>query len=117
MKFTRYATMLTTDDGEQYPYLVTGVLLNPYQVSVALDTSDFFAIELKDTANYTYTGKLDFIGYDWKFYNFDDGVYTIVPGLNYIIRNNDGYHYKLRFTDFYDEFGVKGTISFETAKL
>jgi hypothetical protein len=117
LKFSRYATMLVTNDGEQVPYLVTGVLMNSNNVYAAADTTDFFNISLQDTVNYTFSKNLDFIGYDWKYYDFDSGVYTIVPDKNYILRNNDGFYFKLRFIDFYDEFGVKGSISFEVARL
>ncbi|MCK5134644.1 MAG: HmuY family protein [Bacteroidales bacterium] len=117
LKCTRYSTMLITDDGEQYPYLVTGVLINPYGMSVAMDSSDFFSIKLQDTIRHTFSSDLDIIGYDWKFYSFDNELYTIVPDKNYIIRNIDGYYYKLRFISFYDESGIKGTTTMEVMRL
>lgn len=117
LKFTKYATMLITDDGDNYPYLVTGALLNPNNVTVALDTNDFFNINIQDTINYQFSKSMDFIGYDWKYYSFDDEMYTIVPDKNYIIKNYDGTLFKLRFIDFYDNSGNKGTITFEVVRL
>ena len=117
LKFTKYATMLTTSEGEQYPYLVTGVLLNPHHMSAAIDTTEFFKIELQDTIKHTFSNDLDRIGYDWKYYSFDDELYSIVPDRNYIVKNHDGYFFKLRFINFYDENGVKGTVTFEVVRL
>lgn len=117
LKISRYSTMLLTDGGENYPYLVTGVLLSPNGMSAAVDSSDFFSIELQDTLGLNFSTDLDIIGYDWKYYSFDNEMYTIVPDNNYIIKNHEGYFYKLRFIGFYDEFGVKGTITLEVAKL
>lgn len=116
--FSKYTTMLFTDEGEQYPYLVTGILLNPYGVRAALDTvHDFHAIELTDTADLDLTTQNDVVGYEWKYYNFDDAVYTIEPGMSYVIRDRDGFYYKLRFIDFYNDTGEKGYPTFEFARL
>lgn len=115
LKFSKYATMLKSN-GEDYPYLVTGVLLNPENITVALDTVDFLNISIQDTS-YQFSSEMDFIGYDWKYYSFDDEMYSIVPNRNYIIKNYDGFFYKMRFIGFYDENGVKGTVTFEVVKL
>lgn len=116
LKFSKYATMLKSN-GDDYPYLVTGVLLNPENITVALDTVDFFNISIQDTSNYEFSNNMDFIGYDWKSYSFDDEMYTIASNRNYIIKNFDGYYYKLRFIGFYDKNGVKGTVTFEVVRL
>jgi hypothetical protein len=116
--FTKYTTMLITDEGENYPYLVVGVLLNPNGVIAALDSiHDFTELDANVLTDLEFTKQSDVIGYDWKYYNFDDGVYTIVPGLNYVIRDRDGYFYKLRFVDFYNALGVKGYPKFEFVRL
>lgn len=116
LKFSKYQTMLKDGD-DDYPYLVTGVLLNTKNVTVALDSTDFLAINIQDTSNYEFTTKMDFIGYDWKYYSFDNGNYTLVDKHNFIIKNYDGFFYKMRFIDFYDEAGIKGTITLEMVKL
>jgi len=116
--FSKYTTMLFTDEGEAYPYLVTGVLLNPSGVTAILDTiHDFSAIELSDTLDLQFTLRRDVIGYEWKYYNFDDAVYTIEPGMAYMIRDRDGLYYKLRFIDFYNDTGEKGQPKFEFVRL
>ena len=116
--FSKYTTMLVTDEGEDYPYLVVGLLLNPNGVTAALDTiHDFMDMSRDDIADLEFTSQADVIGYDWKYYNFDAGVYTIVPDMNYVIRDRNGFFYKLRFVDFYSDKGVKGYPTFEFVRL
>jgi len=116
--FSKYTTMLVTDEGEDYPYLVVGLLLNPNEVAAARDTiHDFMDMDRDDIADLEFTIQSDVIGYDWKYYNFDAGVYTIVPDMNYVIRDRDGFFYKLRFVDFYSDEGVKGYPTFEFVRL
>jgi len=116
--FSKYTTMLVTDEGDDYPYLVVGILLNPNGVAAALDTiHDFMDMDNDDITELEYSSNADVIGYDWKYYNFDAGVYTIEPDMNYVIRDRDGFFYKLRFVDFYSDEGVKGTPTFEFVRL
>ena len=107
--FTQYTTLLFTDEGAAYPYLVTGVLINPYRVDVSLDTLDAFVdINLDKALQMNFTRSADAIGYDWKYYNFDNGIYTVRAGLSYVIRNQQGFYFKLRFIGFYNRNGEKG---------
>jgi len=116
--FSKYTTMLVTDEGDNYPYLVVGVLLNPNGVTAARDSiHDFMEITADDITDLAFTTQTDVIGYDWKYYDFDAGVYTIVPDMNYVIRDRDGFFYKLRFVDFYSDLGVKGYPTFEFVRL
>jgi len=116
--FTRYTTMLVTNEGENYPYIVAGALLNSSGVTAVRDTVHAFEdLALADTAGMVLQTRADVIGYDWKEYDFDGGFYTIVPGKHYVIRNHDGYYYKLRFINYYNTTGEKGYPSFEFARL
>ena len=117
-KVSRYTSMLVTDEGNNYPYIVFGVLLNQNRVVAALDTiHDFTEITIGDTLDVQFTNKWDVIGYEWKYYDFDAEIYTIVPENSYIIRDRDGYYYKLRFIDFYSDQGEKGYPKFEFLAL
>jgi hypothetical protein len=118
LQFSKYTTMLVTDDGENYPYLVTGALLNPNGVLATRDTEHKFADITRETAlELEFSSQADVIGYDWKYYNFDAGVYTVVPDMNYVIRDRDGFFYKLRFIDFNNDMGEKGYPKFEFVRL
>jgi hypothetical protein len=107
--FTQYTTLLYTDIGEPYPYLVTGVLTNRYNVEVAIDTvHEFSSITRPQALLLTYSKALDAIGYEWKNYDFETGAYTVNSKEIYIIRNNVGIYFKLRFVGFYSNTGEKG---------
>lgn len=119
--FTQYTTLLYTDLGEPYPYLLTGVLVNPKYVEVAVDSITPFANVTFDKAQtMSFTKQVDRIGYNWKEYDFDAGSYTVNPDIVYVIRDTKGYLYKLRFIGFYKYLNnklEKGFPSFEYQKL
>lgn len=120
--FTQYTTLLFTNDGEPYPYLVTGLLINPFQTEVAFDNSLLFEdIDLVSAQNMEYTTQKDRIGYDWKDVQGDveSGIvnYVVKPEYNYIIKNQNGQYFKMRFVGFYDDNGVKGFPTIEFQRL
>lgn len=99
-------------------YSVNGTLLNPYLVSGAkVFNKPFSDVSLDDLATHPLSDTLDVIGYNWKYYNLDESQYTVYPNQNYLIQNQEGFYYKLRFVDFYDDMGIKGTPKFEMIKL
>ncbi|MBE0646572.1 MAG: HmuY family protein [Bacteroidales bacterium] len=116
--FTQYTTLLFTDIGEAYPYLVTGVLINRNGVEVSKDTlNDFSTLTFDQAQQMVYSSNLDAIGYDWKYYNFEAGSYSVTLGVTYVIRNHNGFYYKLRFVGFYNELGQKGYPVIEYQQL
>lgn len=116
--FTQYTTLLYTDLGEPYPYLVTGVLINPNGVEVAVDTTlDFDQITESDAVQMNFNAARDAIGYEWKYYDFDLGTYTVDYKKNYLIRTTQGYLFKLRFVGFYNSAGEKGYPVIEFQEL
>ena len=121
--FTQYTTMLFTDEGEKYPYLVTGVLQQYNLVSVALDTTLVFDdISISDTLLLDFSTNFDKIGYNWKELigdvNTGNVSYQVRFNYNYIIKNRNSRYYKLRFVNFYNsennEYGDKGDKGFPT---
>lgn len=98
-------------------YLVSGVLLNKHNTLATVDstTYDFYTINREMAVNMTLSNQPDVIGYNWKI--FSGGVFKIHPALKYVIKTQNGYYYKLRFTGFYDNQGVKGTPKFEFKRL
>lgn len=120
--FTTYTTMLYTNTGEPYPYLVNGVLLNDTLVKAALDTIvSFGEVNREYAESLQLSYQKDIIGYDWKEINGDvtsgNITYTARPDWNYIIRDRFGIFYKLRFIDFYNSQGKKGYPTFEVQRL
>jgi hypothetical protein len=101
------------------PYLVSGVLLSGQpEVQAGTDSTLVFETVNRDKAlTVALSTARDAIGYDWKTYSFDSGKYVIDAKRTYIIRDRKGYYYKLRFLDFYNEKGEKGSILFAYQRL
>lgn len=101
-------------------YLVTGIFINTSQIEVAVDsTNKFEDIQLSAVDQYQYSSKRDIIGYDWKIYDFTNGKYWTRKYVTYIlaVKGPTKKYYKLRFTDFYSNTGVKGSPKFEWMPL
>lgn len=114
--FTQYTHIFDEEDGP-LPYLVTGALIdNGVEVALVND-KDYDDINSNDIANYTFENRLDMIGYDWKNYDLDLGVFTIFPEKNYLVKNRFGNVYKLHFIDFYNDQGIKGFPKLEFQKI
>ena len=118
LQFGKYSTLLYTDVGDPYPYLVTGVLLNPFKTVAGSDTiHQFDEINFEIAKQQNLVIQKDIIGYEWKDYDFDLGMYTVNPEKIYILRNRIGFYYKLRFIDYYNSTGEKGYPTFEFLRL
>ena len=116
--FTKYSTMLTTNEGEPYPYLVTGVLLNSFKSSAALDTiNSFETISFEMAELQEYSTSQDIIGYHWKEYDFDNDRYITLSDNTYFLKTSVGFYYKIRFIDFYNSTGERGYPTFEFLRL
>jgi hypothetical protein len=118
--FTRYRdSIYDAQSGHLIPYLVTGVLTNPYHTTAAADSiDDFSAIDLAKADLMTPGTNRDVIGWDWKSYGLNStGLYTVNRHKNYVVGTQKGQLYKLHFLDFYSSTGVKGTPSFEYERL
>ena len=113
LKFTQYIHTFTNP---YIPYLVTGVLINPFNTTVAVDSlTSFEKVDRAFSQNMTFKNNPDVIGYNWK--DFIDGAYATKSKYIYVIKNSKNMLFKLRFTDFYDAQGVKGTPRFEFQRL
>lgn len=120
--FTQYTTSIPGPDGKPYPYLVTGVLQNPTGCVAAIDSVNTFEQVTFQTASaMVMHTAIDHIGYDWKMLSGDpsQGPVTYLPRPKrvFIIKDNRGYYYKLRFTGFYNDQGVKGYPTFDYQQL
>ncbi len=117
--FSQYLTTLYDIDSVPTPYSVRGVLINPFGVEVAVDTSmSFMDITLDNIIDLDYSSRLDIIGHDWKdFQGQVKGDYVVFTNINFLIRDFAGFHYKLRFIDYYNNQGEKGYPEFEYQRL
>lgn len=118
--FTRYRYIYYDylGPGLDFPYMISGAILNPYQVTAGADSNVSFAeMDLARAQAASFTNNADVIGgFSWKTYDFDRGRYNINPRIVYYIRNRNNKLYKMHFLDFYLN-GVKGNPSFETERL
>jgi hypothetical protein len=98
-------------------YLVNGVLSAGTTRVARITGRDFASITADDTLGFPLSAARNAIGYDWKAYSFETSTYSIVPGLAFIVRDAEGYLYKLRFIEFYGPVGQTGCPQFETVPL
>lgn len=98
-------------------YLVNGVLLASTTRVARVTGREFTTILAADTIAFPFRGERNAIGYDWKVYSFETSSYSIVPDLAFIVKDADGFLYKLRFVDFYGAQGQTGCPLFETVPL
>lgn len=117
--FTQYTTVVYSSDSSIVEnYSVNGILLNSYLVEGARDfTKSFENILFNDLSSYNFVPVRDIIGYDWKFYNFDTQKYEIYAGRNFLVKDVEGYYYKVRFISFVNDQGVKGYPKFEFSRF
>ncbi len=115
--FTKYAELLYTNEGVPTWYSVTGPVLNPKTVAVAVDTSKTFdQITFQDVQSYVFSSNINAIGHTWKWFDLGKGAYIINPNINYILRTQVGY-IKMHFIGFYNQTGEKGYPKFEYQRL
>lgn len=119
--FTQYESLLP-DGNLMVPYFVRGVLLNPYNTSVAIDSVTAFQdINYEMASKLQYSSRRNIIGYDWKSVKIDYGSntaeYFVKNYVTYLIKDSEGFIYKFRFIDFYNESAVVGYPTFEFIRL
>lgn len=113
--FTQYVYYF---EEEQLAYLVVGTLINPYSTvcykEFELAFDDISASEIDEGK---FSTDHDIIGYDWKYFNLGEGTFVVQDEQNYILKDSDGFFYKLHFTGFYNKNGEKGYPVIAHAKI
>ncbi len=114
--FTNYTHLFYT------PYLaysVTGMLLNAHNVEASEldDSADFLDVTSTSLDTVTWSSELDEVGYDWKWYSLETSSYTVYSDRTFVLNDRYGYHYKMRFIDFYNSQGERGYPTFEIERL
>ncbi|PKL78116.1 MAG: hypothetical protein CVV25_12630 [Ignavibacteriae bacterium HGW-Ignavibacteriae-4] len=113
--FTTYTELFDIPGFEIYP--VRGVLLNDRYCKAEADSLTNFedlTSEIAQMAQYQNTRNI--IGYNWKDIDINTGVYTINPYKKYLIKDTEGFIYKMRFIGFQkiiDGKAEKGYPEFE----
>jgi hypothetical protein len=105
-------------------YLVTGALINKWagvendaaKKDSTVGYKPFEDITAANIGNFNFTNLAGKIGFSWKEYDFNLG-YLIIPNQYYLLKDPTGYIYKIKFIDFYDDQGNKGTAKFEYQRL
>jgi hypothetical protein len=110
---TQYSELL---DGD-FPYQVTGFLTPSQRVTVR-DYSDLSWDDAlaRDWSSDSFSTDWNAIGYDWKYFDLNEGVYNIDPNRIFGVRTAEGHEFQLRILDFYDEIGNKGHFVMESVE-
>jgi hypothetical protein len=120
--FTQYGTTLYDNNGVPTPYFVRGILLNPNKVEASLDTLHTFdEINYELIKDYTFSSVRDVIGHEWKDVKVDQvgntAEYFVNTKLNWLIKDTEGFIYKMRFIEFYNSQAEVGYTTFEYQRL
>lgn len=113
---SRYTYMFHTETGD-LPYAVVGALVQQPAVRATRSSTTFTAAAPSDTTITPLRTARDAIGHEWKRFDLTSEVYTVDTSAVYIVRDRYRYVYALRFLDFYNRHGKKGTITFEHRML
>ena len=115
LKFTQYTHVFHSPS---QPYVVTGALLNRFNTTAArIENKPFNDVVFDDIASLTFSSNMDYIGYDWKTFDFTNSIYIVHSEVTYIVRTNQGGYYKFHFVDFYNDQGEKGYPKMEVQLL
>ena len=106
--FTKYVT-------EIYPgmnYGVTGVLTNKNIEVAKAENVDLTNVS---HSGYSFSSKINTIGYDWKSYNMNTFSYDITDSLCFFVKDDQGSIWKLQLTGF--EGNSTGNIHFNVENI
>jgi hypothetical protein len=120
--FTQYGTILYDNQGVPTPYFVRGILLNPKLVTASLDTLHSFSELTYDIVkDFTFSKVRDVIGHEWKDVKVDQvgntAEYFVNTKLNWLIRDTEGFIYKMHFLEFYNSKAEVGYTTIEYQRL
>lgn len=100
-------------------YSVNGSLFNySGNLEGTIDSTgiSFESISLSNIGNYTFSNRLNRMGYSWKAFDFDTQTYSVKDWV-FLIKDRKGVYYKLKFLSFTNEAGLKGYPTFQIGRL
>jgi hypothetical protein len=118
--FSRYREYLPLDDGsDTLQYTVVGAYLSHYNTSaIKFDSNITFGdIEENLLNNYQLSPALNSIGHNWKKYDIDQSLYSIIPERYYLIKTSSERYYKLQFLSYFNNLGERGYPQFEFQRI
>lgn len=120
--FTQYGTILYDNAGVATPYFVRGILLNPSGVEASSDSiHNFSDITWEMVNDYPFSAVRDVIGHEWKDVKVDPdnntAEYFVNTTLTWIIKDTEGFLYKMRFLEFYNSEAEPGYTTIEYQRL
>lgn len=125
--FTKYTHVFFEEPvGSPFRYYpVCGVLNNLWTGTSALrqqkdSIPNYIPMEqcnYSHIANESFSNYADVVGYNWKYYDFNDARYHVYPDLYFVVKASSGYYYKIRMVDFYSQQGDKGTVTYESQRM
>ncbi len=125
--FTKYTHVYFSEPlNSPYRYYpVCGALLNIWnqtsctvmKLDSVADYVPFSDFKYANVAGRPFSSDADEIGFEWKYYDFNNSQYFITPDLYYVLKDRNGFYYKMRMIDFYDQSGNKGTITLEYQRI
>jgi hypothetical protein len=109
-------------------YFVTGALQNiwnntevmRFQKDTMPPNVPYLPIEqfnYSQVSNFTFSNHANAIGYNWKYYDFNDALYYVYQDLYYVVKSHEGFYYTVKMVDFYDAVGNKGMVTFQTQRI
>lgn len=104
----RFINPVATNTGELFEYPVTGVLLAPGTQAVSIDSVETDQVSFSDYEDQL-TERLDVIGHDWKYFDFNSGWVVDFDRANFVKTRNDDV-YKVLLVDFAGSFSGNTTI-------
>jgi hypothetical protein len=116
-RYTHIYDSLPSGDPFRY-YSVTGALSNRAagwecaQVDAPLSqTYTFDSLRANNLPDVVFRAAADEMGFDWKRFDFDRG-FLIVPNRYYLLRHPTQGLFKLKYTSFLNDQGIKGNPEF-----
>jgi len=110
-------TVYTHIFDDNHAYAVNGVLLNRNAVEAAKISGSQDDLTFDEAISLSLSERLDVIGYDWKFFDMQAGVFTIIPNYFYLVQSRNAARFKLNFVNFYNDQGIKGFPTFEVSGI
>jgi hypothetical protein len=118
--FTRYIHTYWDQPLQFRYYSVNGALTNIWNnTTCAILKKDslpnyipFETFSYSSIPMYPFSSEGNKIGFEWKYFDFNDNKYYITPDMYFIVNDANNHYYKIKFYDFYNTTGTRGYPAF-----